>query len=623
MRLALKPFPYLRALSPYLRAHRGDILWGGFWVVLKSAAILTIPWILKHGIDRLQAGASNAELLLHAAAIVAAAAVSGVFLYFMRWILIGLSRKVEYEVRRDFFEHLVNLSTPFFLRHRTGDLMARATNDLNAVRDALGPAIMYGLNTTVTVVASAVLMYRLDPVLALASMAPVPVLAWAVARFAHEMQERSVQVQDEYGRLSNAAQENLAGMRVVQTYGQEEAESRHFTASSQTYLDRNMALVHYRALFTSTTSVLAGVSTLVLLWVGGSRVIADKVTIGELVAFLGYLSQLTWPFISIGWIVSIIQRGEAAMKRMLEIWEEIPDIVGGERTLPDAPARALSFHGVGFRYGAGPMVLRDIDLEIPAGSTMAIVGRTASGKSSLIHLISRLQDPTAGRIEIDGVDLRQLPLSHLRNQIGMVPQDGFLFSDTLEGNLRFGKEDATEEELWHALELARMDGDVREFPKGLKTRIGERGITLSGGQRQRMTLARALLREPSILILDDALSAVDKVTEEALLHTIREVRRGRTLLLIAHRISTVRQADRIVVLEGGTIAESGTHDELVELGGIYADMAHRQALSEALEGDPLDLLGVTATVAAPTEGRAADSGGPNGRHSGHRSEGER
>ena len=589
MRLSLKPFPYLRALSPYLRAHRSDILWGGFWVVLKSAAILTVPWILKRGIDRLQAGASSSELLLYAAAIVLAAAVSGVFLFFMRWILIGLSRKVEYELRRDFFDHLVGLSTPFFLRHRTGDLMARATNDLGAVRDALGPAIMYGLNTTVTVVASAVLMFRLDPVLALASMAPVPVLAYAVARFAHEMQERSVQVQNEYGRLSNTAQENLAGMRVVQTYGQEEAECRHFTRSSQTYLDRNMSLVHYRALFTSTTSVLAGVSTLVLLWVGGSRVIAGKVTIGELVAFLGYLSQLTWPFISIGWIVSIIQRGEAAMKRMLEVWDESPEIVGGGRVLPDAPARTLGFRGVGFRYGEGPWILRDIDLEIPAGSTVAIVGRTASGKSSLVHLISRLQDPAAGRIEIDGVDLRDLPLSHLRDQIGMVPQDGFLFSDTLANNLRFGKDDATVEELWHALELARMDGDVREFPRALETRIGERGITLSGGQRQRMTLARALLREPPILILDDALSAVDKVTEEALLRTIREVRQGRTLLLIAHRISTVRQADRIVVLENGRITESGTHDELVEFGGTYADMARRQALSEALEGDGLDL----------------------------------
>ncbi|MCA9756121.1 MAG: ABC transporter ATP-binding protein, partial [Candidatus Eisenbacteria bacterium] len=585
MRLTLQPFPYLRALAPYLRAHRGDLVWGTVWVLLKSAAILVVPWILKHGIDRLQAGATPRELLYHALAIVAAAGISGVFLYFMRWVLIGLSRKVEYEVRRDFFDHLVRLSTPFFLRHRTGDLMARATNDLNAVRDVLGPAIMYGLNTTVTVIASAILMVRLDPVLALASMAPVPVLAYAVARFAREMQDRSIEVQDEYGRLSNAAQENLAGMRVVQTYGQEAAESAHFSESSRVYLDKNMALVQYRALFTSTTSVLAGVGTLVLLWLGGARVIEGKVTIGELVAFLGYLSQLTWPFISIGWIISVIQRGEAAMKRMLEVWRQEPEIVGGTRTLPHAPSRALSFRNVSFRYGSGPWVLRDVDLEIPAGSTLAIVGRTASGKTSLVNLLSRLQDPTEGRIEIDGAPIDELPLTHLRDQIGMVPQDGFLFSDTLANNLRFGKEDATDEELWNALELARMASDVRDFPKGLETRIGERGITLSGGQRQRMTLARALLREPPILILDDALSAVDKVTEEALLGTIRQVREGRTLLLIAHRISTVRQADRIVVLQAGRIAESGTHDELVEMGGIYADMARRQALSDALEGD--------------------------------------
>ncbi|MCB9464896.1 MAG: ABC transporter ATP-binding protein [Candidatus Eisenbacteria bacterium] len=605
MRLTLQPFPYLRALAPYLRAHRGDLVWGTVWVLLKSAAILVVPWILKHGIDRLQAGATPRELLYHALAIVAAAGISGVFLYFMRWVLIGLSRKVEYEVRRDFFDHLVRLSTPFFLRHRTGDLMARATNDLNAVRDVLGPAIMYGLNTTVTVIASAILMVRLDPVLALASMAPVPVLAYAVARFAREMQDRSIEVQDEYGRLSNAAQENLAGMRVVQTYGQEAAESAHFSESSRVYLDKNMALVQYRALFTSTTSVLAGVGTLVLLWLGGARVIEGKVTIGELVAFLGYLSQLTWPFISIGWIISVIQRGEAAMKRMLEVWRQEPEIVGGTRTLPHAPSRALSFRNVSFRYGSGPWVLRDVDLEIPAGSTLAIVGRTASGKTSLVNLLSRLQDPTEGRIEIDGAPIDELPLTHLRDQIGMVPQDGFLFSDTLANNLRFGKEDATDEELWNALELARMASDVRDFPKGLETRIGERGITLSGGQRQRMTLARALLREPPILILDDALSAVDKVTEEALLGTIRQVREGRTLLLIAHRISTVRQADRIVVLQAGRIAESGTHDELVEMGGIYADMARRQALSDALEGDTAG-----DEASAGSERGAAGNGAP-------------
>lgn len=605
MRLTLQPFPYLRALAPYLRAHRGDLVWGTVWVLLKSAAILVVPWILKHGIDRLQAGATPRELLYHALAIVAAAGISGVFLYFMRWVLIGLSRKVEYEVRRDFFDHLVRLSTPFFLRHRTGDLMARATNDLNAVRDVLGPAIMYGLNTTVTVIASAILMVRLDPVLALASMAPVPVLAYAVARFAREMQDRSIEVQDEYGRLSNAAQENLAGMRVVQTYGQEAAESAHFSESSRVYLDKNMALVQYRALFTSTTSVLAGVGTLVLLWLGGARVIEGKVTIGELVAFLGYLSQLTWPFISIGWIISVIQRGEAAMKRMLEVWRQEPEIVGGTRTLPHAPSRALSFRNVSFRYGSGPWVLRDVDLEIPAGSTLAIVGRTASGKTSLVNLLSRLQDPTEGRIEIDGAPIDELPLTHLRDQIGMVPQDGFLFSDTLANNLRFGKEDATDEELWNALELARMASDVRDFPKGLETRIGERGITLSGGQRQRMTLARALLREPPILILDDALSAVDKVTEEALLGTIRQVREGRTLLLIAHRISTVRQADRIVVLQAGRIEESGTHDELVEMGGIYADMARRQALSDALEGDTAG-----DEASAGSERGAAGNGAP-------------
>ncbi len=578
-------FPYLQALGPYLRRHQSTLIQGTVWVLLKSASILAVPWILKQGIDQLEAGAESGVLLRYALAIVAAAAISGVFLYFMRWSLIGLSRKVEYEIRKDFFEHLVRLSMPFFDRNRTGDLMARATNDLNAVRDVLGPAIMYGLNTSVTVIASAILMFRLDPTLALASIAPVPILAYAVSHFAKRMHERSIDVQEEFGRLSNIAQENLAGMRVVQTYGQEAAETEHFGDSSRTYLDRNMDLVHYRALFMSTTAILAGASTLILLWLGGTRVISGEVTIGELVAFIGYLGQLTWPFISIGWIVSVIQRGEAAMKRMLEIWNTAPDIGSGTITLPPAASRRITFRDVSFSYETGPEVLQDIRLDIPAGTTVAIVGRTASGKTTLVQLLARLQDPTKGRIEIDGVDSKDLDLGHLRDEIGIVPQDGFLFSDTLEANLRFGKESATDDELWRALELSQVAGDVRDFPRGMETRIGERGITVSGGQRQRLTLARAILKNPPILVLDDSLSAVDKVTEERLLETIRQVRQGRTLILIAHRISTVRQADLIVVLDAGRVVESGTHDELVARNGSYAEMARRQALKDVFESE--------------------------------------
>ena len=594
---------------------------GYLWIVAHSALALAVPWILKQAIDDLTQGRGD-RIVMRAGLIIAASAGSGFFLYLMRWAIIGVSRKVEYDLRRDFFSHMVDLSVPFYLRSRTGDLMARATNDLGAVRDVLGPGLMYGLNTSTTVLLSIVLMVQLDLVLAFAALLPVPLLAYFVSRFAHETHRRSTLVQDQYGELSNVAQENLAGIRVVQGYVQEEAESGHFEVMSRDYFERNMSLVKLRSAFTSTVALLTGMGTLILLWLGGARVIQGHLSIGSLVAFMSYLSLLTWPFISIGWVISSVQRGEAAMKRMLEVWRQKPEIVGGSRPAPSVPTR-LVFERVSFAYpseselfggadgssqtraassspdssgdgsgspigspgSAGPAVMRDIGLEIEGGTTVAIVGRTASGKSTLVQLLPRLYDITAGRITLDGVDLRDYDLATLRSRIAMVPQDSFLFSDTLANNLRFGRDDATPEEIDAVLELVAIKDEVDSFPRGIETRVGERGITLSGGQRQRMALARALLKNPPILILDDALSAVDKSTEERLLRTIRRVREGRTLILIAHRISTVRQADQIVVLHEGGIAERGTHEELIAADGIYADMARRQALEEALSSD--------------------------------------
>ena len=574
-------FPYLRALGPYFRRYKNVLLGGYLWVILRSASALAIPWLLKRGIDRLTTNTATAQsLMVDGAWIFAAAVVSGLFLFGMRWSLIGLSRKIEYDVRNDYFSHLIHLSLPFFLRNRTGDLMARATNDLNAVRDVLGPGVMYSLNTSTVVLSSMVLMIQIDWILALAALAPVPILAFMTARFAREMHHRSLVVQDQYGELSNTAQENLAGIRVVQSYGQESHETAHFAAMSKTYLDRNMDLVRYRSAFTSTTSVLTGLGSVILLWLGGSRVIAGHVTLGELVAFMSYLSLLTWPFISIGWIISVIQRGEAAMKRMLETWELVPEVADGTRPVPEGP-RTIRFEDVGFRYAGGPWALRHIDLEIPGGQTVAIVGRTAAGKSSLIQLLARLFDPEEGRITLDGIDIREFRLADLRALVGMVPQESFLFSDTLEQNLRFGRADASSEEIADAVERAQMTKEVEGFPRGLDTRIGERGITLSGGQRQRMSLARALLKDPDILILDDSLSAVDKVTEEQLLSAITETRKKQTLFLIAHRISTVRRADQILVIDQGAIVERGTHDELLAENGFYARMVQQQEIEEA------------------------------------------
>ena len=587
--LGLEIFPYLRALRPYLRKYRSSLIWGYVFTLLKAGFALAVPWLLKRGIDTLESGVTAEKLLVIGGQILAASVISGIFLYAMRWTLIAMSRRLEYDLRNDFFQHMVDLSVPFYQRTRTGDLMARATNDLSAVRDAVGPGIMYSFNTVTTTVASVILMMQLDPSLALWSLAPVPILATLVAHFAHEVHRRSLLVQEQFGDLSNVAQENLAGMRVVQAYSQEEPEVEYFDSMSREYRDRNLSLIRYRSLFTSSVGILTGVGTLIIIWVGGSRVISGAMTLGDLVAFLAYLSLLTWPFISIGWVISVIQRGEAAMQRMLQVWNETPEIVGGQFGV-DGPARGeVVLRGVSFAYptpeGDGPLVLRDVDLRIPAGSTTALVGRTASGKSTVVQLIARLNDATSGSIEVDGVDIKDWDLAELRHNIGMVPQDSFLFSDTLEANLRFGREDADEATIWEALDAVNIRREVEGFPQGLQTRIGERGITLSGGQRQRMSLARALLKQPSILVLDDALSSVDKVTEAHLLGSLDRAGTGRTVILIAHRISTIRHADQIAVLDKGRIVELGTHDELMERDGLYADMARRQVLAEELEAE--------------------------------------
>jgi ATP-binding cassette, subfamily B, multidrug efflux pump len=576
-------FPYLGSLRPYLARYRGEIVKGYLCILVQSGASLTVPWILRRGINKIQAGAEPSIMMWVGVWILGLSLVSGIFLFLKRWILIGASRLVEYDLRRDYFDHLLKLSLSFYQRNRTGDLMARATNDLNAVRDVVGPGLMYGLTTITVTTASMVLMLRLDPVLALATLIPFPLMAVVVSRFAQEVHRRSLRVQNQYGILSNAAQENVAGIRVVQSFAQEEPEKAHFAEQNRAYLTANLSLIRYRSLFFASIAFVLGGGALILLWAGGARVIAGKVTLGDLVAFMMYLSQLTWPFIAVGWVIAMIQRGEAAMQRLLQIWQEIPEIRDGPVHLPDRPRGEITLERVTFSYPGGEPVLNQVDLHIPAGTSLAVVGRTGSGKTSLINLISRLYDPQEGRVLVDGHDLRELSLSDLREALGVVPQDPFLFSESIEANIRFGREDATEEEVIRATNRAGLDPDLATLQKGLRTRVGERGVALSGGQRQRAALARALLKDPSILILDDALSSVDKSTEEALLQTLRQVAAERTVLLIAHRISTVRDADQIVVLDGGRITERGTHDELLQLGGLYADMARRQALAEELE----------------------------------------
>ncbi|MFB3908384.1 MAG: ABC transporter ATP-binding protein [Candidatus Eisenbacteria bacterium] len=578
--------PHLSSLSPYLARHRREIALGFGCILLTNAFALSMPIVLRVAVQHLQAGEKG--MWRYALLFLSLSAGSGIFLYFMRSILIGSSRHMEYEIRSDLFDRLQVFSLSFFQGQRTGDLMARATNDLNAVRDVLGPGMMYMMNTVVTVTGSVAVMLRLDPWLTLFSLAPFPLLAFLVRYFASEMHRRSRAVQDQYGSLSSNIQENLAGIRVIQSYGQEGFEEAAFDEQNAVYRDLGFRLIRYRALFFATIGSLVGLLTLILLWAGGIRVIRGAIDFGDFVAFMGYLGILTWPMIALGWVLSMVQRGEAAMARILEIHTLVPEIRDPRSPRREPPVTgAIRFASVRFRYSPqSPEVLHGIDEEIRPGTTIAIVGRTGSGKTTLVSLIPRVYDPTAGGVLLDGVDVRERPLEQVRGAVAVVPQESFLFSDTLRGNLLFGNPLASEEQIRSMVSLAGLDRDLADFPHGLDTRVGERGITLSGGQRQRVALARALLADPRILILDDALSAVDKITEAALLEALRSVRKGRTTILIAHRISTVRDADRILVLQQGRVVEAGRHAELLALGGIYAAMERRQRIEEEIEGVP-------------------------------------
>lgn len=552
--------------------------------MITNAFSLALPLVVRQGINGLRSP-GDVSLTRTALTLVALSLASGVFLYLMRQILIGASRRMEYDLRNDYFRHLQILSLSFFNRQRTGDLMARATNDLNAVRDCLGPGIMYGLNTVVVVAASIVLLVRIDPILAVLSLLPMPVLAFFVRRFASEMHQRSRAVQDQYGVVSSTLQEAIAGIRVTQAYTQEEAEAKHFDRHLQTYFALGTRLIRYRALFLATMGSLVGLLMLVLLWAGGLRTISGAIDLGDFVAFMGYLGILTWPIIALGWVLSMVQRGEAAYARMREVLEATPDITSPAHPIDEPPIRGeIVFEDVCFRHGAGdPEVLHDISFRIPHGAVVAIVGRTGSGKTTLVSLIPRLHDPTAGRILLDTVPVDRRSLAAVRHAVAVVEQEPILFSDTLRANLLIGNPAASETDLVEAVRLAGLIGDIEGFPDRLATRVGERGITLSGGQRQRMALARAYLADAPILILDDAFSSVDKITEAGLLANLRRLRAGRTTLMIAHRISTIRDADRILVLKDGRIVESGTHDELTAAGGIYAAMDRRQRIAEEIE----------------------------------------
>ena len=589
----------LSTLGPYLRRHKTALFWGFVALFASDAFQLASPWVFKYAIDglskQIDAGVdvqlviTHGRLLALGGALLGIAILGGISRFTQRKLLIGVSREVEYELRNDFFKQLTRLSYSFYNRTPTGDLMARATNDLNAVRAVLGPGIMYSVNTAVTLVAALTLMVILSWKLTLISLIPLPLISFYMLRYGKVIHDRFEEVQERFSNITARAQEYLSGIRVVKAYVQEDAAIEQMRIGGEEYRASYLRLVRVDSLFSPAIGFLAGLATLLVLAFGGWQVMQGRITLGSFVAFNTYLGMLIWPMIALGWVVSMIQRGAASMKRLNMILQAEPEIVSpvstSELALMPGHAPELEFRNVHFSYPSRPEieVLRGLNLKIRSGETVALVGRTGSGKTSLVHLTMRVYDPTSGHVLLDGRDLRDIPLDELRGIVGYVPQETFLFSRSIAENIALGRPDAAEEDIHRMAELSKLADDVVEFPDRYATLVGERGVTLSGGQKQRTAIARALLRNPGILVLDDALASVDTKTEEAILTGLREFMRHRTTLLVAHRVSTVMLADRIVVIEDGRVIEEGTHLELLERNGVYAELAKVQELEAELE----------------------------------------
>jgi ATP-binding cassette subfamily B protein len=574
-----------RRLLAYVARYRGAFLLGFVCIVSTTAITLAGPWVLKYAIDDLTTGVTTEKLALYAGAILGLAVVGGIFRFLQRRIIIGASRDIEFDLRNDFFARLQLFEPAYFHRNRTGDLMSRATNDLNAVRMMIGPAVMYLSNTVLTFVAVIWVMLSLNRRLTLLSLIPLPILSVAVYFFGAAIHRRFDKIQEQLSTISAVTQEALAGVRVVRAYRQEQFEIQRFKEANDEYVRRNRKLIRVQGAFFPIMGLLMGVGALLVLWLGAQDVIAGRMTVGDLVAFNAYLMMLAWPMIAFGWVTNLLQRGAASWKRMLEVLAAEPAITDAgastQITSRDQIRGDLEFRDLTFKYG-DVTVLRDVSALLPAGTTTAIVGATGSGKSTLLNLLPRLNDPPPGTVFVDGVDVRDLPLAALRRAIGFVPQEPFLFSSTIAENIAFGVADMTREQVEHAAHVSRLDKDLADFPKGYDTIVGERGITLSGGQKQRTAIARAVMTDPKILVLDDALSAVDTYTEEEILTRLAGVMRSRTTIIVSHRVSTVRLADQILVLDDGAIVERGTHDQLVARNGLYAELYRKQLLEEEL-----------------------------------------
>ena len=577
----------LRPLIPYFKKYRRSYLVGTICVFLTNGIWILFPLVIRRAIDDLHLGITRHKLVTYALLLLGVALFKGIFQFLTRWIVIGVSREIEFDLRNDLFRHLEGLSYSYYQRTRTGDIMARATNDLNAVRMLLGPAIMYSANTIVFTAGALAFMLSISPKLTLYAFLPLPIVSITIQHFGRKIHERFERIQAMFSEISARAQENFSGARVIRAYVQEEAEIAAFEASNQEYIKRSLKLVRLMGMLWPSLETMLGLAIVLVLWLGGREVISRRITVGGFVAFNTYMVQLTWPIIALGWVINIFQRGTASMGRINEILVEKPEIEDSQAIKTSgtlAPTQIegeIEFRHLNFSYNSTP-VLHDINLRIPAGSSLAIVGPTGSGKTTLVSLIPRIYDAEPGTVLIDGIPIRDYPIAELRRNLGFVPQETFLFSETVRENIAFGKEDATDEEVRSAALAASIGEEIESFPEQYRTLVGERGITLSGGQKQRTAIARAIIRNPRILVLDDALSSVDTHTEDKILNHLREIMRGRTTIFISHRVSTVRNADRIAVLHAGRIVELGTHDELVAKDGYYTDLYNKQLLEEEL-----------------------------------------
>jgi ATP-binding cassette subfamily B protein len=576
----------LRPLFVYMRRYRWGYLWGTLSCIATNAAAVQFPRVLGMAVDRIEKHLANHQAILGFAGLLVAISVAkGIFLYAQRWILIGISREIEFDVRNDLFKHLEKQDSGFYQRYRTGDVMARMTNDLNAVRMLLGPALMYSANTVFFTIFALYFLLHLSPWLTLVALAPMPLASIVVQYLGHRIHDRFERIQASFSEISSQAQENYSGARLIRAFAREESQIGLFEKLNRLYIARSLRLVQLMGMLWPTLEFILGVSMVITLLVGGHLVLAHRISVGDFVEFNTYMILLIWPIIAVGWVVNLFQRGTASVQRIDELLQAEPAINDSEADLgikADAVLHGeIEFRNLNFSYGE-TAVLRDISLKIPAGSSLAIVGPTGSGKTTLVNLIPRLFEAPEGSLLVDERPVREYPLAVLRHNIGMVPQETFLFSDTIRENLAFGVPGASSEELLGAAEAAHIRQEFEEFPKGYETMVGERGTTLSGGQKQRASIARALLRRPAILILDDALASVDTYTEERILGGLRDHASASTTILISHRVSTVRNADQIAVLVGGRVVELGRHDELLELDGYYASLYHKQQLEEEL-----------------------------------------